>query len=234
MQKTPDTFNTDQEFRLRAVPLGEVIARERARDEQIRRELGIPTKSEVESSDPLLPTLMCDPFINSADFLAKTEQAPAILLVAFATGAMPDRLVPAIQQRLQQGIPVFVLSNNPADPSGIMRVIYAAGSGAYKAGAVGLQKVNVKDHVEVKAAILVALASGLRGQALSGEIEQRFAYQEGEEVPLAEWDRPDYTDPPRVDIREMLFKGGFTDSNGNYLLPKTNLTFSSDSRNPNT
>lgn len=134
-----------------------------ANAEQLRAELGIPTKAEIEESDPRVPAFMCDPFLGADDFLARTQHAQAVLVVAFATGALPDRLVPAIQQRISEGIPVLVLSNNPGDSCGILGVKYDAGSGAYNAGAVGLQKVNVNQHREVKTAILEALSRGLTG-----------------------------------------------------------------------
>lgn len=206
----------DEQDGLSLGPLEEVIPLVQANDEQVRSELGIPTNAEVEDSDPRVPALMCDPFLTADYFLKKTEHAQAIVVVAFATGAMPDRLVPAIQQRLQQGIPVFVLSNNPGDSHGILRVKYAAGSGAYEAGAIGLQKVNVNQHQEVKAAISEALERGLSGQELAREIEQRYAYQEGEELPLAEWDDPDSVDPPRKSVMDILRNGGFVDDEGNY------------------
>lgn len=205
---------------LRIRPLEEAIPLVRANQEQLRRELGVPTKAEVEDSDPRVPAIECDPLLKADEFLARTEHAEAIIVVAFASGAMPDRLVPAIRQRIQEGIPVFVLSNNPGENHGPLRVIYAAGSGAYEAGAVRLEKVNVNHHREVKAAIHEALAKGLRGQALAREIGQLYTYQDGETLPVAEWDRPGFTPPPIKDIRAILRDSGFTDDDGNYIPPQ--------------
>lgn len=209
----------DQQPGLRIRPLEEVIPLVKGNAEKLRSEFGIPTRAEIEDSDPKVPTLMCDPFIKADDFLARTERAEAIIVVAFATGAMPDRLVPAIQQRIQQGIPVFVLSDNPGNNHGILRVIYDAGSGAYKAGAIGLQKINVNQYRELKAIILEALGKGLKGKDLEREIEQRYAYQQGEKKPLAQWEDPNYVDPPRKTMRQILRDSGFIDDDGEYTPP---------------
>lgn len=164
---------------------------------------------------------MCDPFLNAGEFLARTEQSQAIIFVAFASGALPDRLVPAMQQRMNEGIPIFVLSNNPGDKHGILAIHYDAGSRAYKSGAVALQKINVNHHEELKRVIADCLAEGLSGPALTKEIEQRYAFKEGEPLPLAQWDDPNYVAPPRKEIRQILLDSGFMDTDGNYI-PDTN------------
>jgi len=210
----------DEKSELNIRPAEEVIPKVKEVDEQLRSKLKIPTKAEVENSDKSTPFLMCDPFIEADDFLSRTKHAKAIIVVAFASGAMPDRLVPAIKQRIEQGIPVFVLSNNPRDDSGILSVKYEAGSGAYYAGAIGLQKVNVKNHLEVKDTIRRALKKGLTGQELAKEIEQSYAYKEGEELPVNEWDDPNYVEPPKKDMKDILKDSGFTDNDGNYIPSK--------------
>ena len=209
--------NDGQPSGLRIRSLDEVLPLVQAAHEQVSAELGIPTKAEFEDSFPGVPAFYCDPFLMPDEFLTRSEGAQAILVASFATGAMPDRLVPAMQQRLSEGVPIFVISNNPGENFGIMKVIYAAGEGAYKSGAIGLQKVNINSHREVKAAILEALGRGLRGQELVREIEQRYAFQEGEARPVAQWDQPGFVLPPASDIQTILQQSGFTDADGNYI-----------------
>lgn len=203
---------------LRIRPLDEVIPLVQAAHEQVSAELGIPTKAAFEDSFPEVPAFYCDPFLMPDEFLARSEGAQAILVASFATGTIPDRLVPAMQQRLSEGVPIFVVSNNPGENFGITKITYAAGEEAYKSGAIALQKVNINHHREVKATILVeALGRGLRGQELAREIEQRYAFQEGEAKPVAEWDQPEFVLPPASDIGTILRQSGFTDAEGNYI-----------------
>lgn len=164
-------------------------------DEQAKIEIKGFAKAETEVPDPRVPSVMCTPLLTEGQFLKLTAEAKAIIVVAYASGAMPDRLAPAIKQRIQEGIPVMVLSNNPGDQAGIIKFDYAAGKEAYDAGAVPLEKVNINQQGEVMAAIIEALNQGLRGQALAEAIRQRYAYGEGETKPLAEWDRPGYIPP---------------------------------------
>ena len=124
----------DDGFHIRQFAPGEIERLVSANDEDVRAALGVPTKAEIEASDPRLPAFMCDPFITEEIFLERTKAAQAILIVAFATAAMPDRLVTAISKRISEGISVFVLSNNPGSDHGILRILYAAGKGAYHAG----------------------------------------------------------------------------------------------------
>lgn len=212
-----DPAKKDDGLRIR--PFEEAATWVQANNEKVRAAIGIPTKAEVETSDSRVPTLMCTPFLEAEEFLERTQSAQAIIVVAFATGAMPDRLVPAMQQRLQEGVPIFVLSDNAGNDHGILKITYAAGIGAYKAGAIPLEKANVNNHQEVKAAILEALDQGIKGQELTRTIKEKFSYQKGETRPVAQWDNPDYVAPPRKNIREILFEGGFIDQDGKYTPP---------------
>lgn len=182
--------------------------------QQVSTEMKTPTKPEIRNSDSRVVPLMCEPGLNEDHFLRLTDGAKAIIFVTYASGAMPDRLVPAIQQRIQEGIPVFVLSDNRGDQHGILKIKYTAGKGAYDAGAVPLENVNVNHQAEVFAAITEALNKGLSGQALAEEIRQRYAFHEGETKPVAEWDRPGYIPPHQRRTAETPQKSDPAENNG--------------------
>ena len=187
-------------------------------NEQGSAETKTSAKAETTDSNSKVATLVCSPGLTEDQFLSWTDGAKAIIVVAYATGTMPDRLVPAIQRRIQEGIPVFVLSDNPGDQHGIVKIMYAAGKGAYDAGAVPLEKVNVNQQAEVFVAITEALNRGLSGQALADAIRDRYAYHQGETKPIAEWDDPAYI-PPHSRTR-VTRVSGLTGQNDNDSSPK--------------
>ena len=191
-------------------------------DERVRTEMKVPPKSETKDSDPRVSALMCTPLLTNEQFLRLTADVEAIVLVAYASGAMPDRLVPAIQQRIQEGTPIFVLSDNPGDQDGIVRIRYAAGKGAYDAGAVPLEKVNVNQQQEVVAAIVAALNKGLRGPALAEEIKRLYAYSKDETRPAAQLDDSAYLASfrERTDRILRLRKERFSDRDHSDSPPK--------------
>jgi hypothetical protein len=214
----------DGEFGIRKdVTFGDVADWVRENDDFNRKGLGIPTQDEVELSTPDIAVFQCDPFLKPEEILEYSKDAKAIVLVTFASGAMPDRLAPAIEQRLREGVAVVLLSDNAGDGHGILKMVYAAGERIYEAGAVPLEKVNIMNHTEVKAAIQVAIDEGLSGRALAQKIGEMYSYKPGEEKPVAQWDQPGFELKPSTDLRAMMKKGGFIDDDGNYLRDGTIL-----------
>src|SRR5437870_444986 len=85
---------------LKIRPLEEVIPRVENNSEMLCLELEIPTKAEIEQSpDARLACVMATPMLSVEEFVRKTTGCQAVLFCAFASGALPDRLTPVIQQR---------------------------------------------------------------------------------------------------------------------------------------
>ena len=214
----------DREFEVRTDFAPEDLAAwVRVNDDFNRKSLGIPTQNEVELSTPDIAVFQCDPFLKPEEVLEYSKGAKAIVLVSMATGAMPDKLLPAIEQRIKEGVAVFVLSDNAGDGHGILKVNYEAGKCIYDAGAVPLEKVNIMDHIEVKAAIQQAIDAKYSGWALAGVIRGLYEYKPGEQKPIPEWEEPGFVMGPIKDLRQVLIDGGFIDEDGNYLRDGTIL-----------
>lgn len=138
-------------------------------------------ESRVERKSHDIRVVVCNPSIRPEWLDVATKGGEVLIFVAYATGALPDALVPVLEKRIEEGVPVVILSNNPSDKHGITRVKYAAGSGAYKAGALPLQTVNINDVNLVHRTISEALDRGIEGQALTDHLKELFFYKEGEE-----------------------------------------------------
>lgn len=134
----------------------------------------------VIQATPVLTAEQLDSFTNGAD---------AVVLIAFATGTVPQRLIPVIESRVNSGVPVFLLSSNYGDSHGILKIAYEPQVKAAAVGAVALEKVNVNNIEEVVQAIKEEFSSGKKGNDLANTIERRFKYGDNEEKPKPEWDR---------------------------------------------
>lgn len=207
---------------LRIRPPEEVIPLVMRSREEVARELGIPTDTEVEHSpDPRLVAVMAIPYLTVEEFAARTATAQVILLCTFASGAMPNRLAPVIKERIAAGVPVIVISDNAGDNCGILKIIYEAGKEAYDAGAFPLQKVNIMQHEEIKTALIKALDEGKRGQELVECMRELYSFKEGEQMHIAEWDDFNYVLPPQKSLTpklliDILRDSGFIDAEGKY------------------
>lgn len=147
-------------------------------------------ESVFEHEKPIAKTAIVDstPLLTPEQFEAFTTNTDAIVLLTYATGTTPERLNGVIKAKVDSGIPLFLLSKNPGDEAGIVRVVYDTLAKAIEAGAIPLEKVNSNDGAVVLATIQNFYDQGLRGEALGVAVQQRFAYQEGEEKPKAEWE----------------------------------------------
>lgn len=204
--------------RLRIRPLEEVIPLVIRNREEVAQALGVPTNTEVEHSpDPRLAAVMATPYLTVEEFAARTANAQVILFCTFASGAMPDRFAPVMKERMAAGVPIIVISDNAGNGHGILKIIYAAGKEACDAGAFPLQKVNIMQHEEIKAALIEALNEGKKGQELVERMRELYSFKEGERMPIAEWDDPHYVPPKPKSLKDILRDSGFTDENGEYI-----------------
>ena len=167
-----------------------------------------PSESS-EKTEPEIGILECTPFLTPEQLSAYTKGMDAVILIAFATGTTPDRLAPVIKERVAEGTPIILLTNNPADSAGPFRLAYAAGQSALEAGAVLLQKVNVNHAGEVKEAIKKAFAGGLRGHELSEYIQNLYSYHEGEQPTLSEWSQAEGIEWQRQHTQNAFRRIGF-------------------------
>ena len=132
------------------------------------------------------------PGLPEGAFDQATKDTNAVIFVVFATGTSPEYLNGVIAQRVAEGIPVFLVSNNPGDTHGILRITYGVQEASAKAGATSLQKVNVNNLEEIQKAIEDAFKEGKKGTALAEAIFEKFAYKEGEQKPVPSWENPEH------------------------------------------
>ena len=144
-----------------------------------------------ENSEGEYSVVSCSPALTSSHIDPSTQGMDEVVIIGYANCIVPSHLAPVIKQRTDEGVAVFILSNNPADEAGPARLKYDAGSDSVQAGAVLLQKVNIKHLNQVLAQINWALHIGLRGGELSEYIQSLFMYQEGETSPPEEWNTPE-------------------------------------------
>ena len=107
-------------------------------------------------------------------FEQMTKGQEAIVLAAFASGTVPERLAPVIKKRTESGVPVFLLSDNRRDSHGIRKTKYVAQQVVEEAGAIPLRTVNFSNLEEVVGAIREESLKGLRGAELGQSIYRRF------------------------------------------------------------
>lgn len=136
---------------------------------------------------------MVTPGMNpeSLTALASMKEIKAMVLVTYATGTTPETLNGAIQEVTQKGIPVFLLSSNSGDPAGILNdTNYEPQAQSKKAGAIALQKVNIKHIQQVLDAIQAEIDAKKKGPELGEAIRTKYAYAPGEEKPKPDWEIP--------------------------------------------
>jgi hypothetical protein len=124
-------------------------------------------------------------------FRMSTEGVDAIVIISFATGTVPQVLAPAIRDRVEAGVPVFLLSDNAGDKHGILKIAYGVQAVIAEAGAISLEKVNINNLEEVVAAIDQELSQGYKGKELGEIINKKYKYGADEQKPLAEWETPE-------------------------------------------
>lgn len=198
-------------FRIRALSEEELVAHVEMDQEKTRGLLGVPTKTDFEQSDDSrIKAIQCTPMTTAENFRARSEGAKVLLVAAYATGAMPNVIVPVIKERISQGVVVVVVSDNPGDSHhGIIVPRYLAGMGAYDAGAIPLQTVNIKDHGVVKMLISSALNDGIEGAQLVLHLKDKFFYKNERDIPKPAWERPEEIDKQRALTRQALKRSGF-------------------------
>ncbi|MEK7601470.1 MAG: hypothetical protein AAB480_02980 [Patescibacteria group bacterium] len=142
--------------------------------------MGKPEGFEQTPEVPYVAVLEVTPALASTDgarlnFHAHLRANPkALLLIAYASGGTPESLNPFIQEYTDRGIPVFLLSNNPADDHGIREITYGVQADAAKAGAVSFKDVNINNFHQVVRTIQDAAKEGLEGEDLKKAIIAQF------------------------------------------------------------
>lgn len=120
-----------------------------------------------------------------------TRDFNVIVLTVYATGTSPEILNEVIKKRTTEGKPVFLVSDNPGDRAGIIKVTYGTQEESKNSGAIALEKVNVNDLELLDAVIKDEFAKGKRGAELGEAVRERFAFQDDEPKPIPDWDNPD-------------------------------------------
>lgn len=134
------------------------------------------SRSENTETKPLIncATIKAEPSLTPELFEAMTNGAESIVITAFASGTVPERIIPIIKSRVDSGVPVFLVSNNPADSHGIERLKYQPQVNVAEAGATALKNVNANNIADVLKAIQEETAQGKKGSELGKAIGERF------------------------------------------------------------
>jgi L-asparaginase/Glu-tRNA(Gln) amidotransferase subunit D len=116
------------------------------------------------------------PFLTPQYFDLMTKGVDAVIILAFASGTVPNALDETIKEKIDSNVPVFLVSKNPGDRHGIRNPKkYKSLIKTLKAGAIALQTVNINDVVQVGQAIQKAFATGKRGAELGKVIKDQFS-----------------------------------------------------------
>ena len=165
-------------------------------------------KESLEKPQARIGVVICHPGKTPEMLEHETAHCDAIILITFATGTIPDKLVPSIHERMAEGVAFIGLSDNPHRNYGPKRLTYAAG---LSSGVPVLQKVNVNGLEEVHKQILDAYAQGLRGKDLEAHIKDTYAYKEHEAPPPDDWEIAEQVAIQRSITRQTFEKIGMKD-----------------------
>jgi|GEM_PF-3317859 len=154
--------------------------------------------------------VIASPMLTPEQFELATGDADAVVFVVYATGTSPDRLNPAIQKKTESGTPVFLVSNNPGDNHGIIKLAYETQVNSQAAGAFHIAKVNVNQLAEINEVIQKEFAKGLRGNELGVAVTDYFSYKEGDQIPKPDWENPTAIAQQREIYRKTLVRVGFS------------------------
>ncbi len=144
--------------------------------------MAVDDQAEVEKEErcPDVAYLTVTPTLNNPGFAPKIFDAiakthpKALVLEVYASGTSPTVLDPLIKKYVDNGISVFLLSNNPGDEKGIEKLAYAANLGSVQAGAIPLRDVNVNQRLDVISTIQHAINEGHTGTDLNDEIISKY------------------------------------------------------------
>ena len=133
---------------------------------------------------PEVPIITATPVLKEKQFSEIDSSVDAIIFITYASGTTPGWVNGAVQEKVNAGIPVFLVSNNPADNHGILNSTrYANQVGSNKAGALALEKVNINSLQEIQDVITQEYQSGKRGGELGEAVYNIFKYKEDEIKP---------------------------------------------------
>jgi len=166
-------------------------------------------KSRIETEPKAKISLItATPFLTSEKFNSLTEKQDAVVFIVFASGASPDRLNSIIEKRIKEDIPVFLVSNNPGDKNGILRIVYTLQFNSLKAGAIPIEKVNINNIDRILAEIQKQFSLGKKGKELGEAIKEVFSYKKNEERPSFERESPEEIQKLRQFTKYALMRVG--------------------------
>lgn len=159
--------------------------------------------SNIMESAPLIKTLTIEitPIMTPEQLEMLTNGLDAVVLKVYATGTSPESLNEVIKKRTKEGIPIFLVSNNPGDNHGILKITYDTQKKSNEAGAIPLEKVNVNNLDVIYSSLQSEFAKGKRGAELGEAIREKFAYNESEPKPIPAWD-----DQEKIKGQEFLYR----------------------------
>ena len=191
--------------------------------DQYEKSLNAPVasfKTNETAPKARIRLIQVTPFTTPEQLEEFTEDMDVMVLIVFATGTSPTRLNDVIKKRTGEGIPVLLVSNNPGDKHGIMKITYEVQSLSLEAGAIPLEKVNINNLEEIQETIQVEFAKGKKGTELGEAIRERFAYKEGEQKSLPDWEIPEKIDEQEKFYRQTLKRGNASDEEIEEIIKK--------------
>jgi L-asparaginase/Glu-tRNA(Gln) amidotransferase subunit D len=116
-----------------------------------------------------------EPSLTPELFNAMTLGADSVVVITYAAGGVPEKVVPNIKSKVESGTPVFLLSDNERDPQGIVRQDkYAIHQSLAQSGATAIQGINSKNLEQLMLAIQEQSFYGKKPQELAEAISQQF------------------------------------------------------------
>ncbi len=138
----------------------------------------------------VIPTINAYPGMDAGVLDSVAEKANAIIIVVFANGGSPQILNPSIKKITENGVPIFLVSDNAGAEHGITRVFDQTQIESAKAGAIFIEKANINNLSEISKFIQQEFAQGKSGSELGESVREHFSYKEGEQKPVMEWEDP--------------------------------------------
>lgn len=167
------------------------------------------SEREFENPKPArVANVIASPMLTPEQFDLATGDADAIIFEVYATGTSPETLNEIIRKKTDSGTPVFLVSNNPGDSHGILKVTYGTQASSEAAGAFRIAKANVNQLAEINDVIQKEFNKGLRGNALGAAVVDFFSYKEGDAIPKPDWEKPEAIAQQKELYKKTLIRMG--------------------------
>ena len=137
------------------------------------------------------PGVVLFPGMSGAILEVMANKFHALILIGNALGGIASDLLPYVKKITEQGVAIFVLTDNAGAGHGVLRIVDQPQVDALKNGVTYFEKANILTEQGLRDAIDRAVAEGLRGSELANHVKAQFTYNEGEEIPVTDLGKPE-------------------------------------------